>query len=273
MTVTRVPRLYPRHSLGQHFLRDPNTARKIIAAVAPQRDDVLVEIGPGEGALTMDLAGRAGRLIIIDIDARVIDRMRLQLAGRDVEIIHQDVLDLDLTALAAQEGTLRVVGNIPYNITSPILFHLLEHRAAMRDAILLMQREVAQRVAGKPGSKEFGILAVSCQLYADVDMLFDIAPTVFYPQPKVTSTLVRLTMLPAPRVVLTDEGFFRAMVRAVFGKRRKTLRNSLRYFLPDATDLPTEIDLQRRPESLSLSELACLANDLARAGGLRSTQA
>lgn len=271
VAVRGAPHLHPRHALSQNFLRDPNTARKIVAAINPADDDVLIEIGPGEGALTVDLARQAGTLVVVDVDERVIKQMSTLLAGTRTEIIHRDILDVDVTALAAERGRVRVVGNIPYNITTPILFHLLEHRAAVRDAVLLMQREVARRLVGKPGTKEYGILTVFCHLVADVDVLFDVAPTVFVPQPRVTSTLVRLTMLPGPRVALADEPFFRALVRAVFGKRRKTLRNSLRYFLPGVSEFPTRIDLQRRPETLSLDELAALANDLQSLTGSRGT--
>lgn len=257
-----VPPLRPRASLGQNFLRDRNTARKIVDAIGPGPGDTIVEIGPGEGALTRDLAARAGRLVVVDLDPRVFARMQEEFAGTPVEVIHADVLAFDLTALAARLGTLRVVGNIPYNITTPILFHVLDHRAVVQDTIMLMQREVAARLAAGPGTKDYGILSVFTQFYADAAVLFDVPPTVFYPRPKVTSSLVHLRMLERPRVTVTNEEFFRSMVRAVFGKRRKTLRNSLRYFL----DVPlpaTSVDLGRRPEELSLEELAGLSNELA----------
>lgn len=243
-------------------------ARKIVDAIAPLSGDTVLEIGPGEGALTRDLAARAGRLIIVDIDERVIRTMEEVFSDGAVMILHRDVLTLDLNELAGRYGPLRVVGNIPYNITSPILFHTLEQRAAVRDVTLLMQREVARRLAAGPGTKDYGILSIMCQFVADVDVLFDVSPNVFYPRPEVTSSLVRLRMLPATRFPVTDEAFFRTMVRGVFGKRRKTLRNSLRYLLSAIPSLP-EIDLQRRPEDLTLEELAHLANLLvaAHAGG------
>jgi 16S rRNA (adenine1518-N6/adenine1519-N6)-dimethyltransferase len=269
--VTELPRLRPRRFLGQNFLRDPNVARKIVDAIAPSAGDTVLEIGPGEGALTRDLAARAGRLIIVDIDERVIRAMEETFADGSVMILHRDVLTLDLHDLAARYGPIRVVGNIPYNITSPILFHALDHRAAVRDVTLLMQREVARRLVAGPGTKDYGILSIMCQFVADVSVLFDVSPNVFYPRPEVTSSLVRLRMLPAPRFPVTDEVFFRTMVRGVFGKRRKTLRNSLRYILPDIPPLP-DVDLQRRPEDLTLAELALLANLLvaAHAGGART---
>ena len=246
-------------------------ARKIVDAIAPSAGDTVLEIGPGEGALTRDLAVRAGRLIIVDIDERVIRAMEEIFSDGSVMILHRDVLTLDLHDLAARYGPIRVVGNIPYNITSPILFHALDHRAAVRDVTLLMQREVARRLVAGPGTKDYGILSIMCQFVADVSVLFDVSPNVFYPRPEVTSSLVRLRILPAPRFPVADEVFFRTMVRGVFGKRRKTLRNSLRYILPDIPPLP-DVDLQRRPEDLTLAELAHLANLLvaAHAGGART---
>jgi 16S rRNA (adenine1518-N6/adenine1519-N6)-dimethyltransferase len=246
-------------------------ARKIVDAIAPSAGDTVLEIGPGEGALTRDLAARAGRLIIVDIDERVIRAMEETFSDGSVMILHRDVLTLDLDDLAARYGPIRVVGNIPYNITSPILFHALDHRAAVRDVTLLMQREVARRLVAGPGTKDYGILSIMCQFVADVSVLFDVSPNVFYPRPEVTSSLVRLRILAAPRFPVADEVFFRTMVRGVFGKRRKTLRNSLKYILPDIPPLP-DVDLQRRPEDLTLAELAHLANLLvaAHAGGART---
>lgn len=260
--VSSFPPLRPHRALGQNFLRDPNVARNIIAAIAPGPEDTVLEIGPGEGALTHTLAARAGRLLIVDLDDRVIERMHAQFSGTAVEILHDDILNVDLAALAARVGTLRVVGNIPYNITTPILFRLLDHRSVIRDVVLMMQREVARRLSAVPGSKEYGILSVAFQFSADVALLFDVPPTVFYPRPKVTSTLVHLTMRATPRAAVADEAFFRSMVRAVFGKRRKTLRNSLRYFLGAPPPAGIEEFLTHRPEELTIEDLARLSNSL-----------
>lgn len=263
--VKAVPPLRPRASLGQNFLRDPNIAHKIVATVAPGPGDTVLEIGPGEGALTFELAALAGKLVIVDVDERVIARMQEAFAGKPVEVLHADILRLDLQVLAARVGPLRVIGNIPYNITSPILFHILENRAVIRDCTLLMQREVALRLAAVPRTKDYSVLSIMTQFYADVEVAFDVPPTVFYPRPKVTSSLVRLRPLSQPRVSVLDEDFFRSMVRGVFGKRRKTLRNSLRYFL-EAEPPPTTFDLIRRPEELTLAELGVLSDELVRAG-------
>jgi 16S rRNA (adenine1518-N6/adenine1519-N6)-dimethyltransferase len=258
--------LHPRRSLGQNFLRDQNIARKIVAAIGPDRADVVVEIGPGEGALTRHLAAGVRHLSAVDIDERVIERMQETYPDGSVEIIRGDFLATDLASIRerhAPEGKIRLVGNIPYNITTPILFHVLDQRSVVRDFTVLMQKEVARRIVAAPGSKEYGILSVFCQLFADVRLLFDVPPAAFFPKPKVVSSLLRITFLPEPRFKLEDEKHFRAMVRAIFGKRRKTLRNSLRYFCADAERaVPASVDLSRRPEELSIRELVSLSNTL-----------
>jgi 16S rRNA (adenine1518-N6/adenine1519-N6)-dimethyltransferase len=258
--------LRPRKSLGQHFLKDENIARKIIRALAPDAGDTIVEIGPGVGALTKYLAGSVRRLIAVEFDARAVIFLRHLVQDSAVEIVQGDFLQTDLGTLTGQEGQgarLRVIGNIPYNITTPIIFHLLDQRSFVRDAILMMQREVARRLVAPPGNKEYGILSVQCQIFADAQLLFDVAPTAFTPRPNVMSSVVKLAMLPVPRFPLQDEAFFRAMVRSVFGKRRKTLRKSLQYFGKEQgmviPDLP---DLHRRPEELSLEELVHLSDAL-----------
>lgn len=264
------PTLRARRSLGQHFLRDDNIARKIAAAVAPGPGELILEIGAGEGALTRYLAGRGARLLLAEIDDRAVEPLRAAFPGGGTEVLHADVLTLDLTREAAARGMrLRVAGNIPYNITTPILFHLIDHRAVVQDATLMMQKEVAVRLVAPPGGKEYGILSVLTQLYADVRTLFDVSRNAFVPKPDVTSTVVRLAFLPGPRYPVADEALARAMVRAVFGQRRKTLRNSLRAFLERAGGvLPDPAVLARRPEELSVRELTELAN-LLHAGGSR----
>lgn len=262
-TVTASPTFRPRKALGQNFLRDMNVARKIVEAIAPAADQTVLEIGPGEGVLTSLLAPRVKRLVAVEVDGRAIPALHALLAGTSAEIIHADILSMDISAIAGNEGPLRVVGNIPYNITSPILFRILDQRDVVMDATLLMQREVARRLAASHGNKEYGILSVFCQLFADVTVLFDVSPHVFFPRPEVTSSLVQLRMLSGPRYAVRDEAFFRSMVRAVFGKRRKTLRASLRYFLPELPATTVPVDLQRRPEDLAIHELVGLANALA----------
>jgi len=260
-----VHRIRPRKSLSQNFLRNDRIARRIVAAVDPQPFDVVVEIGPGEGVLSRLLAGRVRSLVAVELDHRCAEHVRDELGPAGVQVREEDFLATDLSGLSAElGGCIRVVGNIPYRITSPILFHLLDHRHAVRDAILMMQREVARRVVARPRSKDYGILSVLCQLTADAELLFDVEPGAFFPRPGVTSSVVRVTMAKQPRYALEDEEFFRRMVRAVFGKRRKMLRRSLAFFLGGAPEGMTSIDLKRRPEDLSIRELVELSNQLCR---------
>jgi 16S rRNA (adenine1518-N6/adenine1519-N6)-dimethyltransferase len=258
--------LRPKKGLGQNFLRDDRIARKIVDALDPRPGDVVLEIGPGEGALTKHLVASGAKLVLVELDERAVARMRVLYERLGVRVIHQDVLTVDLNTLAASAGTerLRVVGNIPYYITSPILFHVLDNRHRVRDLTMMVQREVARRLAAVPRTKAYGILSVFCQLFADVEILFDVQPGSFHPRPDVTSSVVRLVMLDGPRYALRDEQFFRGMVRSVFGKRRKTLRNALRYFIDDdpAAAVPDVSILQRRPEDLTLQETVELSNVL-----------
>jgi 16S rRNA (adenine1518-N6/adenine1519-N6)-dimethyltransferase len=252
--------LRPRKSLGQNFLRDENICRKIVAAVDVKPSDVVLEIGPGEGALTKYLADAVGRLIVVDLDERVVARMRVMFP--DAEVVHGDVLDVNLSEIArSHRKDLRIVGNIPYNITSPILFHLLDHRATVTDATLMVQKEVAQRLAGRPRTKEYGILSVLFQFFTEVKILFDVSRNAFYPKPDVMSSVIHLTMLKKPRYRVTDEQAFRSMVRSLFGKRRKMLRSSLKYFCEEhGYGLPEDLDLTKRPEELSVDALVQLSN-------------
>jgi 16S rRNA (adenine1518-N6/adenine1519-N6)-dimethyltransferase len=262
--------LRPRKSLGQHFLRDAGVVRRIVAAIDPSPQDTFLEIGPGEGALTSPLAEAAGRLVAIEVDPRAIEQLSRAYGELGVRVVCADILETDLTSLAREvdpKGRLRVAGNIPYNITSPILFHLLEHRSAVRDATLMMQREVAARLASPPGSKLYGIPSVLFALLADVELLFDVAPGAFFPRPKVHSAVVRITPLPAPRYPVDDLDYFRRMVRALFGQRRKMLRNSLKSFVGgEPRGIPADFDMALRPEALGVEELVRLANGLGRQG-------
>lgn len=264
MDDSRPDSLRPRKSLGQHFLRDENIARKIVAAIDPAPDQSILEVGAGRGALTKYLASRVRRLIAVEIDPRAARVLREAFAGAGVEIVMGDFLTLEISGLlrgraGASRGRVRIVGNIPYNITSPILFHVLENRASIIDCTFMMQKEVARRLVAVPRTKAYGILSVLFQMFADVRLLFDVSAHAFTPRPRVTSSVVRLTLLPAPRYPLRSEEFFRTIVRAAFGKRRKTLRNSLAPHLA-ATPVAPAIDLQRRAEQLSVAELAELSN-------------
>jgi 16S rRNA (adenine1518-N6/adenine1519-N6)-dimethyltransferase len=257
-------RIRPRKSLGQNFLRDDNIVRKIIRAINPVPGDLIVEIGPGEGAMTKHLAVSGARVTAVEIDPRAVQGLREAFGGQAVEIRQGDVLEMDFAELAREQGgRLRVVGNIPYNITTPILFRLIDYRNSIRDATLMVQKEVARRMAGKSGTDDYGILSLFCAYYTKPAILFDVSPNAFHPKPEVTSSIIRFTMRERPELEADDDAFFRSVVRSAFGKRRKTLRNSLGYLARErGFELPNLPDLVRRPEELSLKEFVLLSNQL-----------
>ena len=217
----------PKKSLGQHFLTDHGMIDMIVLAVDPRPGDRLVEIGPGQGAITLPLLRRHGELTAIEFDRDLI--VPLSHAAQDVgtlTVIHKDVLEVDFTRLAA-EDKLRLVGNLPYNLSSPILFHALEHAGVVRDMHFMLQKEVVDRMAAAPGSKVYGRLSVMLQAYCTVTSLFDVPPTAFRPPPKVDSAVARLVPHAPEQVGINDHKHFADVVRAAFGQRRKTLRNAL----------------------------------------------
>ena len=253
----------PKKRYGQHFLQ-PEWAHKLIEAIGPSREDRFLEIGPGPGALTLRLAQLASHVTAIEVDPDMIGALRPRLPG-NVELVEGDILEADLTAVA--HGTMRVAGNLPYNVSSPILFRLLAARRAgalFTDATLMLQREVADRIVSGPGTKDYGVLSILVQLHADVRIVLTLPPGAFRPAPKVHSAVVRLTFRP-PAVQLTDEALFEAMVRSMFTQRRKTLSNALKPFAETRGATAASalrdagIDPQRRPETLQLDELARLA--------------
>ncbi|MDZ7294284.1 MAG: 16S rRNA (adenine(1518)-N(6)/adenine(1519)-N(6))-dimethyltransferase RsmA [candidate division KSB1 bacterium] len=260
MQFKTVPR--PKRSLGQHFLVDPNVARKIVHAFAPQPQDVVVEIGPGQGALTALLAGNVRQLFAVELDRTLAAALADRFAGMPgVQVMEADFLSVELAALAPPQARLRVIGNIPYNISAPIIFRVLDQAAVVEDMLLMLQKEVALRVVAGPGSKQYGPLAVHSQLLADVRLLFDVSPHVFRPRPKVDSAIVRWRFLAQPRFAVEDRALFARFVRAAFGQRRKVLRNALgrlceRSFLAGLN----EPLLALRAEQVGVGELVRLYN-------------
>jgi 16S rRNA (adenine1518-N6/adenine1519-N6)-dimethyltransferase len=268
----RLPRA--KRSLGQNFLVDPNLQRKIVAAVEPLPGDEVLEIGPGAGALTTHLAGRVRRLVLVELD----DSLAEQLAARyvndpSVHVIHGDVLDLPLERLSENPARLKVVGNIPYNITTPILFSLLERRPRPREIVLMVQREVADRILAPPGGRTYGALAVGVRTVADVERVVNVGRKAFRPVPDVESAVIRIVPHTPPRLGESEERRVRALTRAAFGQRRKQLQRILRdaygMSADEAQDLCTElgIDPRERPEGLSPAGFVALAALLDRRGG------
>lgn len=249
---------------GQHFL-EPAWAEKLVAAIDPQPADRFLEIGPGPGALTLRLAPRVAHLTAVEIDPMMVAALREKVPA-NVTLVHGDFLDFDLSRLGA--GVVRAAGNLPYNVSSPILFKLLDaHRThgTLADATLMVQREVADRIDARPGGGDYGPLAILVQLHADVRRVLNIPPGAFRPPPKVRSAVVALRFRP-PAVSLADPQAFEAMVRSMFTQRRKTLGNALRPFATSrgwdaaAALAAAGIDPRRRPETLQLTELARLAD-------------
>jgi 16S rRNA (adenine1518-N6/adenine1519-N6)-dimethyltransferase len=249
-----------KKSLGQNFLHDRSVIDRIVLAVNPQPGDHIVEIGPGQGALTLPLLDRIGAMSAIEFDRDLLQPLALAASTHGtLTLIAADVLSVDFTALAGK-GQLRLVGNLPYNLSSPILFHALAHAAVVRDMHFMLQREVVERMASGPGSKVYGRLSVMLQAYCTVTPLFTVPPGAFRPAPKVDSAIVRLVPRAADAIGVLDPLRFAAIVRAAFGQRRKTLRNALDGVVDSATMLAADIRPDLRAEQLAVQDFVRLAN-------------
>jgi 16S rRNA (adenine1518-N6/adenine1519-N6)-dimethyltransferase len=249
-----------RKRFGQHFLHDPGVIGRIVAAIDPRPGERLVEIGPGLGALTLPLLRRAGRLEVIEIDRDVIPLLQERCAGQGELVVHgEDVLETDFAALAGDGPPMRVCGNLPYNISTPLLFRLLDAAAYIRDMHFMLQKEVVDRMVAAPGGKDYGRLTVMLAAACRCERLFRVGAGAFSPPPRVESAIVRITPLAAPPFPLPDRVRYAAVVAAAFSMRRKTLRNSLRGVVTDAAFEAAGIDPGRRAESLHPGEFAALA--------------
>jgi len=252
----------PRKRFGQHFLHDQGILRRIVESISAKPGEHIVEIGPGEGAMTLPLLRAAGKLTAIELDRDLIEPLREKARGvGELEIINADVLTVDLSALA--KGTpLRVVGNLPYNISTPILFHCIEHAASIADMHFMLQNEVVDRMAAAPGSKVYGRLSVMLQFRCSVEALLHVPPTAFRPPPKVDSAVVRLVPLPASSLPDVDTAALANVVRAAFGQRRKTLSNALRDVATAADIEAAGIDPRSRAEQVPVADFVRLAQRL-----------
>ena len=249
----------PRKRFGQHFLHDAGIINGIVAAVNPMPGDHLVEIGPGEGAITLPLLQRAQRMTVIELDRDLVPRIAAMTASLgDVDVIQADVLKVDLVELAG-DRKLRIVGNLPYNISSPILFHCIDQLDAINDMHFMLQKEVVDRMAAEPGSKVYGRLSVMLQLACVVEPLFDVPPSAFRPPPKVNSAIVRLIPRPANQRPLAFMPNISHIVRAAFGQRRKTLSNALNGVASAAQIREAGIDPTDRAERLAPAAFVRLA--------------
>ena len=254
-----------RKRFGQHFLHDPGIIRRIVDAVAPVPGQRLVEVGPGRGALTWSLLARARDLDVIEIDRDLAHILAVDPRAQQHLRIHvENVLDTNFIALRGCGPPLRIVGNLPYNISTPLLFKLLQQRAAILDMHFMLQREVVERMAAGPGGKDYGRLTVMLAAYAEVDALFDVGPGAFHPPPKVWSAIVRLRPSEAPRFHIGDDGALRTLVTAAFSHRRKTLRNGLKTLLSAEQIEACGVDPQVRPETLAPAQFGLLATAYSR---------
>ena len=263
----------PRKKLGQSFLVDVNTIHKIAAAGRFSSDDIVVEIGAGIGLLTKDIAQVAKRVIAVEIDPQLVKILHDQFDEcSNVEIHSCDILKFDISSISNNYNTkVNVIGNIPYNISSPVIFHLLSSRSVISCFTLMLQKEVVQRLVSLPDNKNYGVPSVLLQMYADIERLFDVSANCFYPRPKVESSIIQGKFREKPLFDLTDEAFFRRLVKASFAQRRKMLTNNLKnakflegFSAPELKDALNKagIDGKRRGETLSLQEFGNLSNIL-----------
>ena len=245
--------------LGQHFLHDPAVLRRLIGAIAPERTDRMVEIGPGPGALTRLLLERLERLDVVEIDRDLAADLPSRVEHPERLVVHAaDALAFDFGSLAAGPHSLRVVGNLPYNVSTPLLFHLLDFRSTIKDLHVMLQREVVERMTARPGGKEYGRLTVMLAAAAQCEACFDVGPGAFAPPPKVWSTVVRITPR-EPTFAIADRARFAALVAHLFSMRRKTLGRALKGRITAEQITALDIDPTARPETLAPADFAKLA--------------
>ena len=253
--MSKKPHIY-RKKWGQNFLNDTNLLDRIVRTLNPNKDDAILEIGPGEGSLTEKIFHQVKEMAAIEIDPYLIKHLSSRSDLRGLHIIHGDVLQQDIKDIPIS-NPVRVIGNIPYNITSPIIFWLIEQLDYWKDAFIMMQKEVGERLTASVGTKEYSRISVVVGVYLNIEMCLKVPPEVFYPKPKVDSAILRFTKKDSP--VVQDDQFvkFNKIVKAAFSKRRKMLRNSLNDFdIPD--QIQEEVDFTRRPETLSVLEFSKL---------------
>lgn len=266
---------HPSKALGQNFLVNEGVVNRIIEAVAPAADETIVEIGPGRGALSAQLIEKAGRLIAVEFDRNLIPLLSEKFKTREnFKLVVSDALSVDFCAEIHPASQARVVANLPYNIATAILQRLIAQRRCLTEMVLMLQREVVDRISAVPGSKVRGYLSVFVEAYCEIEKLFDVAPGSFRPAPKVWSSVIRLTPRPEPGINFKNEGLLWQLVSAGFAQKRKTILNNLRNAPPGLQELikkhggtsivlcRAEVDLQRRAETLTLEEWLRLAETM-----------
>ena len=256
---------------GQHFLVDRRIINQIVELVQPVEGDIVLEVGPGRGALTGLLLERLERLIAVEVDRGLVELLRKKLPSPGLILVEGDILQADFARLASDAGAeqLHVVGNLPYNISAPLFFKLIDQQCRVRSALLMVQREVAQRLAAQPGSRRYSLLTVLLSQWFDIQLRLQVPARAFRPVPKVESAVIELTRLPTPRYPVQDQALFGRVVRSAFGQRRKMLRNSLQVLARETqvelaqVEKASSVELTRRPETLSLEEFGRLSDGFA----------
>lgn len=257
-----------RKRFGQNFLHDHSIIYNILAQAHPTPDQHWVEIGPGLGALTKPLLQAGVKLDVVELDRNLVALLQKQFAGQANLTIHSaDALNFDFTALVNTNEKLRVIGNLPYNISTPLMFHLLENAGCIEDMHFMLQKEVVDRICAEPGNKKYGRLSVMMQYFCETEWLFDVPPESFDPVPQVTSAIVKLTPHAQPPVAIKDLASFNQLVTQAFSQRRKTIRNSLKPLVDERQMLALAIDPNLRAESLSLEQFALLNQHSMLTGG------
>lgn len=262
--------LFPQKRLGQHFLVDRNILAKVIRTAQVEKGDVVLEVGPGLGEMTLALAQHAKKVIAVEIDSKLAVILKQKVRDfSNVEVVKSDILKMDFSQFLRKERhPIKVVANLPYQITTPLLFRFIESKEAFSTLTLMLQKEVAERMVASPGRKEYGPLSIFIQMFSDVSIRFFIKPSAFFPPPKVESAVVRMSFKEKPVVKLEAEEWFKKVVKGCFGYRRKTLMNALKHSglpLPQSIESRMEkigIDPRRRPETLTIQEFVHLAEAL-----------
>ena len=261
----------PKKRFSQNFLTNENTAKRMVEALELKEDQTVLEIGPGKGILTRYLVERSKKVIGVEIDQRLSTYLERKFSGNEnLTIINKDFLKVDLNQFASPENKMKVIGNLPYQITSPVLSVLIDNRDLIELAVLTVQKEVAQRICAQPNSKDWSPLSIAVQLFSDVKILFKLKPTSFFPAPKVDSAVIKIFFLKKPKLKIKDEALFFKLVKASFAQRRKTILNSLSSNYNIAkTKLglvlqEAKIDPKRRAESLSVEEFSVLGETISR---------
>jgi len=250
-----------RKRFGQHFLTSPEVIEQVVSAIGPRDGETVVEIGPGQAAITNPLAGLASELHAIEFDRDLAALLRKRFIDNDHVTIHEaDALSFDFSTLGR---ALRVVGNLPYNISTPLLFHLLDYKSCIADAHFMLQKEVVDRMCSPPGSKSYGRLTIMLGCQMEMVPLFDVPPTAFSPPPKVMSSVIRMRPIPLPGIDVQDADLLASVVRSAFSRRRKTLRNALQGLAEVADIAAVGIDPGVRPEQVPIEDWVALANHVA----------